>query len=150
MKKNRIIIFTGTIPRVITTDDITPYLGLPNVLVNPDIRPVIELPIHMWKLEGNKIVAKTDEEYTEPPATETPELLEITALKSNNVNFNNTIKKQKQIIIGLIISLVVSIFGTSFTIYKLESASTPKANQEEKLNAIINKKASIETLNKSL
>lgn len=62
-RKHKIVLFMKDAARVIVTDDPRPYLGVPNVAIDPDLKGVAGHPPHYWRLDDEgKIVPITNEE----------------------------------------------------------------------------------------
>lgn len=62
MKKNRVVIFSNGIPRILTGINPSDYLGVSNVVINPDLSKLIGIPPHHWKLSDGQIVEMSDAE----------------------------------------------------------------------------------------
>lgn len=60
--KQQVVIFTEDNAIIKIVDDVSYYKGMPNVVINPELRNVAGIPPHQWKLVLGKIVKKTEDE----------------------------------------------------------------------------------------
>lgn len=57
---NKVVVFTRNNARVIYVEDITPYIGNRNSVINPDMSKVIGIAPHFWKYSVNGPVEMND------------------------------------------------------------------------------------------
>lgn len=62
MPKHTVVMFLDKNARIIRTDDIRPYKGIPGILIDPDLSGVQGHPPHYWKRVKDKVVPHSNEE----------------------------------------------------------------------------------------
>lgn len=60
--KTRVVQFTENNARILVVQDATPYEGLANTAINPDLTGVAGVPPHLWKLENGRVMPMTEAE----------------------------------------------------------------------------------------
>jgi len=99
MSKHHVVLFGSNGARIITTQDVSHFQGMPNALIDPDLEAVKGIPPHHWQLQDSKVVPTPEEQRTDPNQ---PSIVQhtITVAKSHYV-------KLFAIVVG--VSTVVSL-----------------------------------------
>jgi hypothetical protein len=56
VSKRKVIVFTSNNAGILTNPDMRPYVGRPNVLIDPDLSKVQGIAPHYWKLSNGNVV----------------------------------------------------------------------------------------------